>query len=42
MKILKGNSGNSVLLAVVKAFTTVSGILSTMIMSQVVSRVLYG
>lgn len=42
MKILKGNSGNSVLLAVVKAFTTVSGILSTMIMSHALSLELYG
>lgn len=42
MKVLKGNSGNSVLLAVVKAFTTVSGILSTMIMSHALSLELYG
>lgn len=42
MKVLKGNSGNSVLLAVVKAFTTISGILSTMIMSHALSLELYG
>ncbi len=42
MKVLKGNSGNSVLLAVVKAFTTVSGILSTMIMSHALSLEMYG
>lgn len=42
MKVLKGNSGNSVLLAMVKAFTTVSGILSTMIMSHALSLELYG
>lgn len=42
MKILKGNSGNSVLLAIVKVFTTVSGILSTMIMSHALSLELYG
>ena len=42
MKVLKGNSGNSVLLAVVKALTTVSGILSTMIMSHALSLELYG
>lgn len=42
MKVLEGNSGNSVLLAVVKAFTTVSGILSTMIMSHALSLELYG
>lgn len=42
MRVLKGNSGNSVLLAVVKAFTTVSGILSTMIMSHALSLELYG
>lgn len=42
MKVLKGNSGNSVLLAVVKTFATVSGILSTMIMSHTLSLELYG
>ena len=42
MKVLKGNSGNSILLAVVKAFTTVSGILSTMVMSHALSLELYG
>lgn len=42
MKVLKGNSGNSILLALVKVFTTVSGILSTMIMSHALSLELYG
>lgn len=42
MKVLRGNSGNSILLALVKAFTTVSGILSTMIMSHALSLELYG
>ena len=37
MKIFEGNSGNSVLLTIVKAFTTISGILSTMIMSHALS-----
>ena len=42
MKIFEGNSGNSVLLTIVKAFTTISGILSTMIMSHALSLELYG
>lgn len=42
MKVLKGNSGNSILLAVVKAFTTISGIVSTMIMSHALSLEFYG
>ena len=42
MKVLRGNSGNSILLAAVKAFTTISGILSTMIMSHALSLELYG
>ena len=42
MKLLSGNSGNSFLLAAVKGFTTVSGILSTMIMSHALSLELYG
>ena len=42
MKIFKGNSGNSVLLSLVKAFTIISGILSTMIMSHVLSLEVYG
>ena len=42
MKIIKGNSGDSVLLAIVKAFTTISGILSTMIVSHALSLELYG
>ena len=42
MKVLNGNSGNSILLASVKAFTTISGILSTMIMSHALSLELYG
>lgn len=42
MQVLKGNSGNSILLAAVKAFTAVSGILSTMIMSHALSLELYG
>lgn len=42
MKIFKGNSGDSILLALVKAFTTVSGILSTMIVSHALSLELYG
>ena len=41
-KLLKGNSGASILLTVVKLFTTVSGILSTMIMSHALSLELYG
>ena len=39
---LKGNSGNSILLALVKLFTTISGILSTMIISHALSLQLYG
>lgn len=42
MKVLKGNSGNSMLLAAVKVFTTLSGIISTMILSHALSRELYG
>ena len=42
MKILKSNSGNSVLLAMVKVFTAASGILSTMMMSHALSLELYG
>ena len=40
--MLKGNSGNSILLAAVKLFTTFSGILSTMIISHSLSLELYG
>lgn len=42
MKVFKGNSGNSILLAIVKAFTTLSGILSTMIVSHALSLQVYG
>ena len=42
MKIFEGNSGNSVLLTIVKAFTTISRILSKMIMSHALSLELYG
>ncbi len=42
MKLLKGHSGDSILLAIVKAFTTISGIISTMIVSHALSLELYG
>lgn len=42
MKLFYGNSGNSILLAMVKVFSTVSGILSTMIVSHALDLHMYG